>query len=627
MIFERKHHHHNMIGKTGSRNSLNWKVPSQKTSHSSSSSHLKYSNYSVVGHRIISNHGSHVRCLHMLRRRKIWMMCLVPLTLLLLVFLCILNLRVSLKIKTPPLYDNNLSLLDTNGHVQNKTTEKIKNKQIVRFKHQNSEDHTWEFNAMRKNSKISTDQSEINDYPGQYQQTYRLTTKQGNKQTTSSTRPRVIFYSQNENPSFSGDYELTHHRIKNNLQGSLENVDSKDSPLNIGSGTSQLTDKKPQESLEDQSMTFNSSCESMKDWQVQYHPTCNVFHEMDLVYWSSWKHPTHNTTYMSFLGEGNFRNAWDINQVIFGGRIHTNKFQKHNASQTIDDSIVFKQWKFEHEFEQKMYELNRADAIVMDKLTFSPHIVEMYGGCGLSLLTEFAAGSLSSSVRKSNSLAKLKLMQKVAEGLAHIHEIDGPNEIPSIIHNDINLGHIVIGKRGVPLFNDFNIAVFRQWDKDTHEPCDFKSQHPSPQWRSPEEIRNYANMTHSKLTEKIDIYALGNVFHRLAVGERPWRKGHGSITTTYEKEIEILKYNGTLPPVPNEIRHSKDPGIQKLLNMSMLCYKFNPDERPTARQIAQNLDAFNKKAAAKIKNLSKNRKKRLPSIKAMNISRNDSVQK
>ena len=550
----------------------------------------------------------------MFRRRKMWMVCFFLFTVLLIVFTCILNLRASFNLKTQPLYDNNLSLLDLNdGRVQNRTTEKINNKKIVLFKHQPSEDHTSDFHAMRKKLKMTKFESEINDYPvqqqqPQQQQTFRSTTTKGNEQKSSSSRPRVVFYSKNEDPSFSVDFELTHHRTKKTLLVPLENVDREDSPLDIDSNTTQVTDQISQGSSDAESIHFNSSCESMKDWQVQYHPTCNVFHEMDLVYWSSWIHPNNNQTYMSFLGEGSFRIAWDVNQVIFGGGILPDTFHKQGASQTMDNSIVLKQWKFEHEFEQKMYDFNRADAIVMDKLTFSPYIVNMYGGCGLSLLTEFAAGSLSKSVRKSNSLDKLKLMQKVAEGLAHVHEIDGPNEIPSIIHNDINLGHIVIGKRGMPLFNDFNIAIFRQWNKDTHEPCDFESQHPSPQWRSPEEIRNYANMTHSKLTEKIDIYALGNIFHRLAVGERPWRKGHGSITKAYEKEIEILKYNGTFPPVPDEIRNSKDPGIQKLLNMSMLCYKFNPDERPTARQIVQNLDVFNKKASRIVRELSKNRK-------------------
>ena len=95
----------------------------------------------------------------------------------------------------------------------------------------------------------------------------------------------------------------------------------------------------------------------------------------------------------------------------------------------------------------------------------------------------------------------------IAEGVAEVHAVDapdGPGEAgdgaiaaaetggggvvdvptPSLIHNDINMDNLLLGRRGgveVPVLNDFNIAVFRKKDARTGEPCRFRGRFANPQ--------------------------------------------------------------------------------------------------------------------------------------------------
>ena len=142
----------------------------------------------------------------------------------------------------------------------------------------------------------------------------------------------------------------------------------------------------------------------------------------------------------------------------------------------------------------------------------------------------------------------------------------GPNGTAtpvSLIHNDINMDNILLGYRDgieTPLVNDFNIAVFRKRNERTGLPCLFRGRFANPQvscdmfhtfawkgscafsivnsahislvnarqWMSPEQQeREKDELSTGKLDEKIDIYALGNILYKIAVGSSPWKVRKG----------------------------------------------------------------------------------------------------
>lgn len=121
----------------------------------------------------------------------------------------------------------------------------------------------------------------------------------------------------------------------------------------------------------------------------------------------------------------------------------------------------------------------------MERLTFSPHVINVFGFCGHSVITEFAegmrVGTLADKSAKT-SLARLKIARDIAMGLADVHSIDGEGNA-TFVHLDINPANVVsIG--GTLKLNDFNIGIIRRWNQTSNQPCGFPAQYPNPQVRN-----------------------------------------------------------------------------------------------------------------------------------------------
>ena len=248
-------------------------------------------------------------------------------------------------------------------------------------------------------------------------------------------------------------------------------------------------------------------CKPMSKWQSTFHPTCNTMHELNVL------DSLHKENIELFATKGFWRHAW-----------------------TLDDheKVIVKTLRPEHNFEDKYYENMRVDAVSMEQLTSSRYIINIYNFCGTSVTTEYAPITLLRAIKGKPTIEKLVLAKQIAKGVAAIHGIDSR---PSLVHNDINFGNIIMNHRGIPMINDFNIAVLLM--ESNGKPCGFPGYFPNPQWKAPEESLEYdANSNNVLLTEKIDIYALGNVFYRILVGVSPWRNSTGSLA------LEVKEYIG-----------------------------------------------------------------------------------
>jgi len=117
---------------------------------------------------------------------------------------------------------------------------------------------------------------------------------------------------------------------------------------------------------------------------------------------------------------------------------------EHALPKSLTEKVVFKELKFEESFEYKNRETVRMDALVSERLTSTDTIVDIYGYCGLSMLSEaFEFGDIESEVvgftehgtevtdpRDEEELTvhnnftpsqKLKLALAMAEPLAALH--------------------------------------------------------------------------------------------------------------------------------------------------------------------------------------------------------------
>jgi len=120
----------------------------------------------------------------------------------------------------------------------------------------------------------------------------------------------------------------------------------------------------------------------------------------------------------------------------------------------------------------------------MERLTSSPHVINVFGFCGHSVLTEYADGSRVGELAdksKKKPLARLKIARDIAHGLADVHGIDGDGNA-TFVHLDVNPANVVsIG--GTLKLNDFNIGIIRRWNTTSNTPCGFPAQYPNPQVR------------------------------------------------------------------------------------------------------------------------------------------------
>jgi len=257
--------------------------------------------------------------------------------------------------------------------------------------------------------------------------------------------------------------------------------------------------------------------------------------------------------------------------------------------------------RIDHNFEEKYFEDNRVDIVAMERLSSSPYIIDAYAFCGLTTVQQFAGKELGDVVdgRRVKSIDKLKLAKQIAQGVADIHSIKNDDgklpDSPSMVNNDINPSNLLFTADGRPVFNDFNIAVLVMKHKKTGETCPFYSHFPNPQWKAPEEQVVGDDNTEERrriVDSKVDIYALGNIFFRIAVGVGPWKLPETDKLSQAEKDrvAQLKHYNGTLPTIPVDILNTADPALAAILQAMRLCYSFEPHNRPTATEITGFLD-------------------------------------
>eukprot|EP00978_Attheya_sp_CCMP212_P008458 scaffold19863_cov52-Attheya_sp.AAC.4 len=292
-------------------------------------------------------------------------------------------------------------------------------------------------------------------------------------------------------------------------------------------------------------------CKAQYDWQLTSYPTCAKIHEFDL------------TDEVKLINNGFWRDVFLLND--FDG-----------APQ------ILKMMRYEHGFEGRNYDRHRRDALAMERLTESPHILDIYGFCGNSGLFQFSDGgdmydaiwSENKDKKNLTKLDRLHLASQVSIGVADMHNVDKEGQA-SIAHTDITPTQFLLID-GFYKLNDFNRARFIRWNHNEDKPCTYRVGSNPGKFRSPEEY-NYFNQT-----EKVDIYSMGNIFYALLTEFWPFED-------MKEKDATEQVKKGKTPLIPIAVRESTDIMDKVLLNATAMCWIKNPEERATARQVADYL--------------------------------------
>lgn len=192
--------------------------------------------------------------------------------------------------------------------------------------------------------------------------------------------------------------------------------------------------------------------------------------------------------------------AWIGSNPIINIRDENIKIGQQHETPKKMEQFVLKMLRYDIESSSPVvYENHRKDAVAMEQLTASPHVMDVYGFCGHSVVTEVALGDSSILLKRGmnrnkkddddyyghpkeeqtllSSFERLVIARDVAQGLMDIHrgrtsvvtrddensygggEVDVESNKVVMVHNDINPANVVTVEGGRLKFNDFNLVV------------------------------------------------------------------------------------------------------------------------------------------------------------------------
>jgi len=173
---------------------------------------------------------------------------------------------------------------------------------------------------------------------------------------------------------------------------------------------------------------FHRKCE-LADWSRLPVSNCNLLHE---VYQDDY----------SFLASGGVRDVW--------------AFRSYDSQQ----QFVVKTLKLSKAFDIQKMEMHRVDALISERLSGSPYVVDIYAYCSQSVVNaEISKTIRQLSVKRMKSEEKLRISYEAALAMNATHYfINGEKNPASFIHRDITPKNFIVNKAGNIQITDFNAA-------------------------------------------------------------------------------------------------------------------------------------------------------------------------
>lgn len=329
-------------------------------------------------------------------------------------------------------------------------------------------------------------------------------------------------------------------------------------------------------------------------WHRLHRPNCNGFHEIDLLGTSyddedgEGAEGNERRHRNRIVGKGHFRNVFRIYDVYPSSSkpglshynpvvLKTNRMKSESSTGKVKG----------HDVNHQILEFARMDALVMERLTSSDKIVNVYGHCGTSVVTESLGRDLESvairaegwgghisreelndveDVRPQNDLSpasKLALGLMMAEALAELHGF----EDGVIVHDDVQLSQFLFSNdRKTLKLNDFNRAEVMLYSERVGKYCRYRNDGGFGNYRAPEEWAD------RPLNEKIDVYSFGNNLYGLLTGLEPFYDVDDD-GIVHERMI-----NGTTAYVDPRYAN-RSVAERKLVELIERCWIYDVDER------------------------------------------------
>ena len=350
-------------------------------------------------------------------------------------------------------------------------------------------------------------------------------------------------------------------------------------------------------------------------WVMRSFPNCNEIHEIDLRQGYNPRRRNIDPAAMAaaaeggeltgYVGSGLWRDVWKVDPRGEAAMMGADQNNKEDDFDYVAPPAVLKAMKQEHQYDFRNNDRHRRDALVMERLSSSKYVVDIYAYCGNSVLSEYVGRTLDDFIylddeveaeggeagvvedkelkrlldtlpelTRDTPAGRIRLALDVFRGIAELHEIDGG----PIVHADLQAKQFLLDPLTKTIrINDFNrcrMLPRKDGDKDG-ETCPVKIPSAPGANRSPEE---YSQM---KLTEKIDVYSGANVLYGILTGRRHFADSNN-------RSIKKLVMNGQKPPIPDEFK--VEPSDKALADLIGRAYERNPQRRISAGEMVQELE-------------------------------------
>ncbi|KAG8741496.1 hypothetical protein FRC10_002747 [Ceratobasidium sp. 414] len=202
------------------------------------------------------------------------------------------------------------------------------------------------------------------------------------------------------------------------------------------------------------------------------------------------------------------------------------------------------------------------------------NVLELYGlalfqGCLAMVSPWMKYGSITSVVKKWPEMDRYKLCHQLASAVEYLHK-------ENVVHGDIKGDNILVDHDGTLKITDFGLSImhdrvfqFSQTDAGGGT-C---------RWMAPELYKEEGQRSCGT-----DVYAMGMEIITCDVPFREIKSGHMVILAVVNER--------RVPQVPELQAEPVSPRAAIMLNILHWCWKFEPSERPTARQVATLVDGL-----------------------------------
>jgi hypothetical protein len=308
--------------------------------------------------------------------------------------------------------------------------------------------------------------------------------------------------------------------------------------------------------------------------------TCNTFHELDFIHPYGESNNYHNTTSstLQFLGSGYYRRTWLV--------------------RTPHDEYVIKRQNIKRRYDRNRYQKIVTEAFIMEQLTSSPRISDIYGHCGFSIMVEAALydmdrsiygkaefqterGKIKQEILDAHQIhdvytfnnytahEKLDLLIQMTESIADTHGLPtGP-----VVSGDVAVNQWLLAKDGHRLIlNDFDSAILLAFNFTSRQYCPYSSGFVGG-FKAPEERHTHM------LDESVDLWKVGCLIFAVLTGLKPYY----SIEHTEEKWDAIEQG----PPYIDPRYETRSPIEARLVQIMRQCLQLDPSERANIFQVVQ----------------------------------------